>query len=165
MLIGMSISLMFHQSQISYRSYRMLAREKRNSCCVSFRKSNGTYNFVKKFKKRGGDKLPLEIEGSAKSVSARGFYEISKADGCQGQARVSVAVNNNGCQDVSSHTGMFPWMPAAEWLHSWQVCWCCNILMRCQFGFPNISRFRAGESVCWSQEKSHQAEVFSCQPK
>lgn len=83
----------------------MLTLEKCYFCYVSFRNSNATDNFVKK-KKR--DKLPLEMEASAKTASALDFYEISNAGGCQGQAAVSVAVQDNWCQDVSSRSGAFP---------------------------------------------------------
>lgn len=80
--------------------------EKCYFCYVSFRNSNATDNFVKKKKKR--DKLPLEMEASTKIASALDFYEISNAGRYQGQAAVSVAVQDNWCQDVSSRSGVFP---------------------------------------------------------
>lgn len=89
--------------------------------------------------------IVLEDRGICQKCFSTSFYDISTVAGCQGQAGVSVVVNNNRCQDISSHAGAVPWMPAIELLHSWQVCWCCDISMRRRFGFPYISRFRAEE--------------------
>lgn len=82
MLTGMSISLMFHQSRISYRSYRMLACEKCCSCCVSFRNSNATDNFVKKKK---GTNCPWRCRDRPKIFQLEVFMKLARPTGVKGR--------------------------------------------------------------------------------